>query len=236
MRDSKLMIAMPCLRSGIACALIAIGATLGTLVGARDATATSLYTYSFTQSGYFLTGHPDQDVKGWLTGTFSFAAVPSTGIVGKADLVDFSYDFQDSINGHPPVDLIQGDASDFVGIGFSFYPKGASSLFLQVHDNDTGRDLCVGGAASFALCGLPPNYVGEFAFTPTPGDQEYAFLVTSLGPQVTLISAPTPPVVTPPVATTPIPPTLPLFASSLGAIGFAGWRRRVVNRLRRLCA
>jgi len=30
----------------------------------------------------------------------------------------------------------------------------------------------------------------------------------------------------PPVATTPIPATLPLFASALGGLGFAGWRRR----------
>ncbi|HVY98242.1 MAG TPA: hypothetical protein VHA35_01990 [Dongiaceae bacterium] len=212
MADRKLTIALPSIRLAVACAM-----TIGALVLAASAEASTLYTYSFTQDGYFSPTRPDQDITGVLSGSFSFAGPPSTGIVGKADLVDFSFSFTEYLAGQPvPVD--HGDLSNI--LSFSFNPKKGGSLFLQTQT--AMHDVCVGAAASFGLCGLPTGFNGAYAIfssgQTTPPD--VSFLVTQAGPELTLTS-----VTPPPVATTPIPPALPLFASCLGVLGFIGWRR-----------
>src|ERR1043165_2204105 len=104
--------------------------TAGTLVAAESAAASTLYTYSFTQSGFFASARPDQDITAVLSGTFSFYDLPATGIVGKADLVDFSYDLTDYLAGQPVALVRAGDLSNLVS--FSFHAGHDDSLFLQV--------------------------------------------------------------------------------------------------------
>ncbi len=193
------------------------------LVLAGSAEASTITTYSFTQSGYFSAARPDQDITATVSGSFSFSDAPATGIVGKADLIDFSYDVTDFLAGQP-VHLVQGgDLSNLVS--FSFHPGQDGSFFLQAHaDAQVATDVCIGAAASFGLCGRPTGFNGAIAISQsgTASPPDFAFLVTRAGAEVRLTS----PVTTPPVATTPIPPALPLFASSITALGLFGWRRK----------
>jgi hypothetical protein len=191
---------------------------LGALVLGGRADAATIYTYSFTQTGYFTASRPS-DITALLSGSFSFSDVPATGIVGKADLIDFSYDFTDYFSGQP-VSIVHGGAlSDLVS--FSYHPGQDGSFLLQARaDQTVGTEICVGAAASFGLCGLPTGFNGSielFQSGQDPDSDPVAFLVTASGPQVTLTSS---------VTTTPIPAALPLFASCLGALGFVGWRRK----------
>jgi hypothetical protein len=222
--DRKLKIAMGSIRSGVASTAMMIGVMLaGALVFAGQAAASTVYTYSFMQSGYFAASRPGEDITATLSGSFSFSDLPASGIVGKADLIDFSYDLTDYFSGRP-VSLVQGgDLANLVS--FSFHPDQLGSLFLQAHaDGQVATDVCVGAAASFGLCGQPTGFNGAFAISQsgTTSAPDFAFLVTSAGPQITLTSS----VTTPPVATTPIPPTLPLFASAIMALGLFGWQKK----------
>jgi hypothetical protein len=215
---------MGSIRSSVAGAAMTIGVMMaGALVFAGQAAASTIYTYSFTQSGYFSSARPDQDITATLSGSFSFSDVPASGIIGKADLIDFSYDLTDYFAGQPVHLVTGGDLANLVS--FSFNPGHGGSLFLQAHaDGNVATDACVGAAASFGLCGQPTGFNGAFAISQsgTTSAPDFAFLVTRAGPQITLTSS----VTTPPVATTPIPPTLPLFASSITALGLFGWRKK----------
>src|SRR5689334_14135086 len=133
---------MGSMRSGVAGAAMMIGVMMaGALVFAGQAAASTIYTYSFTQSGYFSSARPDQDITATLSGSFSFSDVPASGIVGKADLIDFSYDLTDYFAGQP-VSLVRGgDLSNLVS--FSFHPDQLGSLFLQAHaDGQVATDVC----------------------------------------------------------------------------------------------
>lgn len=212
MSDGKQRIAMPAMRVAVVCAI-----TIAALVLGGRAQASTIYTYSFTQDGYFSSARPDQDITGVLSGSFSFAGPPAAGIVGAADLLGFSYSFTQYLAGQPvPVD--QGDVSNIVS--FSFNPNKGGSLFLQTQTSM--HAVCVGAAASFGLCGLPTGFNGSYAIFAAGETPDAAFLVTRSGPELTLLSAVS---TTPPVAATPVPAALPLFASCLGALGFVGWRR-----------
>jgi hypothetical protein len=221
---------MASIRSGVVGAALMIGMMLGgALLFAGHAAASTVYTYSFTQSGYFFPAQPDQDVTATLSGSFSFSDLPAAGIIGKADLIDFSYDLTDYFSGQPVALVRGGNLSNLVS--FSFHPDQVGSLFLQAHaDGQVATDACVGAAASFGLCGRPTGFNGAFAISQsgTTSTPDVAFLVTSAGPQITLTSA----VTTPPVATAPIPPTLPLFASAIMALGLLGWRKQWRHALR----
>lgn len=200
----------------------------GAMVLAGSAEASTITTYSFTQSGYFSSARPDQDIAATVSGSFSFSDAPATGIVGKADLIDFSYDVTDFLAGQP-VHLVQGgDLSNLVS--FSFHPGQDGSFFLQAHaDAQVATDVCIGAAASFGLCGRPTGFNGAIAISQsgTTAPPDFAFLVTAAGAELTQTSP-----VTPPVATTPIPPTLPLFASAIMALGLLGWRKQWRHALR----
>jgi hypothetical protein len=228
--DGKRRIAMGSIRSGVAGVAVMVGVMLaGAVCFARPAAASTIYTYSFMQSGYFPSARPDQDITATLSGSFSFSDLPATGIIGKADLIDFSYDLTDYLAGQPVPLVRGGDLSNLVS--FSFHPDQVGSFFLQAHaDGQVATDVCVGAAAAFGLCGRPTGFNGAFAISQsgTTSTPDIAFLVTSAGPQVTLTSS----VTTPPVATTPIPPTLPLFASAIMALGLFGWQRKWRHTLR----
>jgi hypothetical protein len=201
----------PSIRSiAVACAM-----TIGGLVAAGGAEASTVSTYTFTQDGYFSPTIPS-GITGVLTGSFS-GTVEDTGYIGQADLTDFSFalTLYDRDN-NPFGSVITGTAADLAAFSYKPGSSSQSTLFISAK---TPNGLCVGAAAAFGLCGGPTGYKGAFIYlsdgaSVIPGDGQQAFLVTSNAPQIAQ------------VATTPVPATLPLFASAIGALGLFLRRRR----------
>jgi hypothetical protein len=179
---------------------------IGLLGLGSPARASTIDTYSFSQGGY----GGDATVSEYsaaLTGTFS-GSVGGGGLIGRADLTSLSYSFVIYLEGSA-VWTITGSLPD-VTI-FSFNPTGGPST-LGIAAQTSLAAICVGAPAAFGLCGG----TGHLGVDDQIGNYRSPDFWTSQLPQITLVSS---------VATTPVPAPLPLFLSSIGALGLFGWRR-----------
>lgn len=179
---------------------LACGAVMiGSLAGAGDARAATIATYNFTQDGFkFIL--PGVQGDGVLTGSFS-GTPDSSGNFSLGNLTAFSFTF--SVVGGPTT-----SSHDLSHVTLFSYEPGNPTSFDLVDTEALGK-ICSGAAAAFGVC-------GGTGFLGTTGSPPFSFpnYATSNAAVVTLVSI------------TPIGPTLPLLATSLAALGLAGWRRR----------
>jgi hypothetical protein len=193
--------------------MLGILALLTGLVIGQAASASTIYTFGFQQTGLDVFSTPAIE-SGTLSGTFS-GTVDSLGIMSLADLTSFHLE----INGLPgPQPNFSSSSLPYL---FGFHVGDPSSLtfielteyvphlFLEV-------DYCMGAAAGFVCNG--GNARGVLAVDVLPGsDRLFALaptLVSNSAPTVALVS------------TTPIPAAGLLFATALGGIGALGAVRR----------
>jgi hypothetical protein len=127
------------------------------------ADASTIETFTFTQTGYPLTG--------MLTGTFSGVAEPN-GSIQQADLTAFAASFTANL-GVPTG--IQVDSYSLANLQlFSFTPSmdepnSLLDIFASVTSGTPGS-ICVGAVAAFGLCGLGGNLAGvdHLIYQPNP--------------------------------------------------------------------
>jgi hypothetical protein len=200
------------LQSVVACLMM-----VGSLVLAGGARASTINTYSFTQTGYAGPPFDGTNLFGTFTGT-----VDSSGRIGLADLTSFSVTMNEYYFGG-----LLGDFTATSPTFFSFDTGGGPSTlafaapFPSASAPGVPNEICVGAAAAFGLCGGAGGFVGVWHLVNISGSDVY--FTTSQFPVITLVSSET-------TAVTPIPATLPLFASGLGALAWLGKSSR--RRLR----
>lgn len=158
--------------------------------------ASTVETFSFTQSGYAV---------GTLTGTFT-GTLESDGSIQLADLTAFSISY--SINLGPPSG-IETDSYSLQDLKlFSFMPgtngPNSSLDFFAGITTGTPGSICVGAAAAFGLCGQGGNIAGEdhLRYAQNP----FLFITTTEFAAVNLV----------PPTSTPEPPTLWMWGLGAG--------------------
>jgi len=188
----------------IGAAIVAIAAV------APVARASTVDTFTFTQSGYSSAGFNND---GALNGTFT-GTVEADGFIEKSDLSAFSAVLSYTTDGGGDQIVSNYFYLDNIDL-FSFLPAAdGTNSSLDVHAVDSiGVGLCVGAAAAFGLCGEEGNAVGVLQ----------PALVTDELPSVTLVSSVQ---TSPPPAPAPEPGTLFLCGLALLAAGLGHGRKR----------
>ena len=157
------------------------------------ASASTVETFSFTQSGYSF---------GKITGTFT-GTLELDGSVQLADLTAFSANF-----GQTDYYSLQ-DLKLFSIMPSTHGPNSSLDLFASITTGVPGS-ICVGAAAAFGLCGQGGNISGEdhFRYAQNP----FLFITTTQFAVVDLL----PPA--PPPTPTPEPSSLWLWGSGAGLL------------------
>lgn len=178
---------------------------LGIMMTHAIASASTIDTFSFTQSGY--TGG------GVLIGSFT-GKVEADGYIEAADLSAFSATFNAPSDG--------GTITAYFYLTdlslFSFLPAADgpnSSLDFYAQSSGLAQNACVGAAAAFGLCGSDGNAVGV-ANTIGVSESTADFAVVSLVSSTT----------TPPPSAAPEPATYSLYGLALALVVAGVWRRR----------
>jgi len=183
--------------------LRAAALSIGMMMAPAIAKASTIDTFSFTQSGY--TGG------GTLTGTFT-GTVEADGFIEQADLSAFNATLTaPETEGEAMGFFYQTDLQLFSFLPSSDGPNSSLDFYAQTAGLD--QNVCVGAAAAFGLCGAGGNFAG-IANTIGVADASTPNL-----PVLTLISS----LPTNPPATVPEPATDSFCGVALIAAGL--WRR-----------
>jgi hypothetical protein len=111
---------------------------------------------------------------------------------------------------------VRNDSLGIDSVLFRYIPDGDPILQIMLYFNDPTATIFTDDSIPTDLISL--QSIGTFNFTLSiPGGPIHIY---TFGGTFTSITA------TAPVAATPVPAALPLLATALGGLGFAGWRRR----------
>jgi len=180
------------------------GAAVGVVLSASAADA-GLVTYQvdFTASGLSNYTDPGRSLPPFdpVTGSFTLTFDPANN-------------YDDEANGITLNALNIGLPAQFL---FTYDPTLFGGL-LEIGSDPNGVNTLIGGTNDFYV------EIYDFLSTPTADYLAYTQATTEDGYDTSDVSA----TVTT-LSTTPIPPSLLLFTSALGSLGFAGWRRKQAN-------